>query len=68
MGYIFTDTWYDVPVSPSRYYAMSNFDEEECPVTTAVAKHIINVPTNYPDSELTSAYKIIKEYQIDEED
>lgn len=66
LGYIFTDIWYDVPVSPSRYYKKMHFDEKSCPVATKTAEEIINVPVNYPKSELTTAYKIIKEYQLDE--
>ncbi len=65
MGYILNDTWYDTPVAPARYYKKMRYHESECPVATAVAKHIINLPTNYPKSDLTAAYKLIKEYQID---
>ena len=66
LGYVFDEIWYDVPVSPSRYYKKMNFDEEACPVATEVADEIINLPTGVKKSDLTTAYKIIKEYKIDE--
>lgn len=66
-GFIMNDTWYDVPVSPERYYKKSNFPEKECPVAMGVAKHIVNLPTFYPRPELKSARDIIMkhEYKID---
>ena len=67
IGYVFNEVWYEVPVSPARYYKRVHFDEDACPVATRVADEIINVPTYYKKSELTPAYKIIKEYKIDEE-
>lgn len=66
VGYMFNEIWYEVPISPARYYKRMHFDEEACPVATAVADEIINLPTYYSKSELTPAYKIIKEYKIDE--
>lgn len=67
IGYIFDEVWYEVPVSPARYYEKMRFDEKACPVATKVAKEIINVPVNLKKSELTPAYKLIKEYMVDEE-
>lgn len=67
LGYIFNDTWYDTPVAPARYYKKMHYDESECPVATAVARHIVNFPTTYPKKSLIPAYKVIKEYQIDDE-
>lgn len=65
-GYVFNDIWYDVPVAPLRDYKKLRFPEEDCPVAVAVSKHIINIPTHYEKSELVTAYKIIKEYKIDD--
>lgn len=62
-GYNFDEIWYDVPVSPARYYKNSGFDEKSCPVATEVAKEIINIPTWIEKSKLKQAEKIIKEYQ-----
>ena len=62
-GYNFKEIWYDVPVSPVRYYKSLNFPEKECPVSTKVASEIINIPTYYTDDELKGAIKIIEEYE-----
>lgn len=59
-GYNFREVWYDVPVSPVRYYKQVNFDEKACPVATEVSAHIVNLPTYYPASELNHAIKIIE--------
>lgn len=63
-GYNFKEVWYDVPVSPVRYYDMINFPEQECPVATAVAAKIINLPTYYPSEELRGAIKLVEEYEL----
>ena len=60
-GYNFREVWYDVPVSPVRYYRQVNFDEAACPVATEIAAHIVNIPTYYPAEELNRAVKIIEE-------
>lgn len=39
-------TWYDVPVSPIRYYSLAKFPEKNCPVATRIAKQLINLPTH----------------------
>ncbi len=62
-GYHFSEIWYDVPVSPARYYKKLHFPEAECPVATRVAAEIINFPNYYPESALRPAHKIIKTYQ-----
>lgn len=62
-GYNFREIWYDVPVSPVRYYKNLNFPEKECPVATKVASEIINIPTYYPEIQLEKAFKIIEEYE-----
>lgn len=63
-GFNFREIWYDVPVSPVRYYKQLNFPEQDCPVATAVSKKIINLPTYYPDALLKPALKIIEEEEI----
>lgn len=62
-GYNFREIWYDVPVSPVRYYKKLNFPEKECPVSTKVASEIVNIPTYYPEYQLEKAFKIIEEYE-----
>lgn len=62
-GFHFSEIWYDVPVSPARYYQKLHFPEVECPVATRVAAEIINFPTYYPLSALKPARQIIKKYQ-----
>ena len=62
-GYNFKEIWYDVPVSPVRYYKSLGFPEKECPVATKVASEIVNIPTYYPADQLERAIKIIEEYE-----
>ncbi|MDO4741939.1 MAG: aminotransferase class I/II-fold pyridoxal phosphate-dependent enzyme [Candidatus Saccharibacteria bacterium] len=62
-GYDFREIWYDVPVSPIRYYKSLNFPEKECPVATKVASEIINIPTYYKKEKLEKAFKIIEEFE-----
>ncbi len=62
-GYNFREVWYDVPVSPIRYYRQVHFPEAECPVATAVAAKIINLPTYYPADKLARAFSIIERYE-----
>lgn len=62
-GYYFAESWYDVPISPARYYESQHFPEDECPVATKVASEIVNVPTWYPKQKLRPAVAIIKEHQ-----
>lgn len=62
-GYNFREIWYDVPISPVRYYSKVNFNEKEFPVATAVSGKIVNLPTYYGKKALIPALKIIKEYQ-----
>lgn len=64
-GYYFGGFWYEKPVSPTRYYSKVHFPEVECPKAVWVSKHIINLPTYYPKQLLDSAYKIIRQYEID---
>ena len=62
-GFNFREIWYDVPISPVRYYKKVHFPEKEFPVATAVSKEIINLPNYYQKSALAPALKIIKENQ-----
>ncbi len=62
-GYNFREIWYDVPVSPIRYYKKINFPERECPNAVAVSSEIINLPTYYEKSKLHGALQIIKGYE-----
>jgi dTDP-4-amino-4,6-dideoxygalactose transaminase len=62
-GYHLDDIWYDVPVSPKRYYSKVGFPENSCPETVKVAKEIINLPTNYSAGKLAIAKKLIEKYQ-----
>ena len=62
-GYNFREVWYDVPVSPVRYYKALNFPEKACPIATEVAQKIINLPAYYPYEKLNRAIKIIEKYE-----
>ena len=62
-GFDFNETWYDVPISPARYYKTLNFPEKNFPIAKRVSEEIINLPTNYEKSALKPALKIIKEYE-----
>ena len=62
-GYNFREIWYDVPVSPVRYYQTVNFPESDCPNAVKVSKEIINIPTYYTAADLAPALKIIEEYE-----
>lgn len=46
VGIQVNDIWYDIPVSPQRFYARANFPEQECPVTVRVASQLMNLPTH----------------------
>ena len=63
-GYVMNDTWYDIPVSPERYYNRVHYQEKECPNAVEIAKHIVNLPTHYKKSELKTARKIIERHEL----
>lgn len=67
-GYNFHEIWYDAPVSPVRYRDEVEFPSEKCPNTVRIAKHIINLPTWYPEKKLEKAREIIAKYEIGGED
>jgi spsC1 len=62
-GYFMNEIWYDLPVSPERYYKKAGYNESECPVAVEIVKHIVNLPTHYNNARLEPARKIIKQYQ-----
>ncbi|MBP5675353.1 DegT/DnrJ/EryC1/StrS aminotransferase family protein [Candidatus Saccharibacteria bacterium] len=64
-GFVMGDTWYDIPVSPERYYKKVNFPENECPVATELSQHIVNLPTHYTKTELSPARKIIEKHLME---
>ena len=64
-GFVMGDTWYDIPVSPERYYKKVNFPENECPVATKLSQHIVNLPTHYTKTELSPARKIIEKHLME---
>ena len=59
------ESWYEVPVSPARYYKKTNFPEKENKNAVFFAEHVLNLPTWYYDKkhqkELAYAKKILKE-------
>ncbi len=63
-GFVMNDIWYDVPVSPERYYNKVKYPEDECPTAVEVAKHIVNLPTHYPRAKLAPARKIIEKHEL----
>ena len=50
------DIWYDVPVSPERFYNKVNYPEADNPTAVRVAGSLINLPTH----ERMTAEQIIK--------
>ena len=54
------DIWYDVPVSPIRFYKKANYSEKDCPVAVNVASRLINLPTH----ERITSENIIKITEI----
>lgn len=63
-GFVMNDTWYDIPVSPERYYNKVKYPEAECPNAVEIAKHIVNLPTHYKKADLKPARKIIEKYEL----
>lgn len=45
-GIFVEDVWYDVPVSPIRYYERVHFPEASCPRAVEIAAQLINIPTH----------------------
>lgn len=63
-GFVMNDTWYDIPVSPERYYSKVKYPENECPNAVEISKHIVNLPTHYKKADLKPARKIIEKYEL----
>jgi dTDP-4-amino-4,6-dideoxygalactose transaminase len=63
-GFVMNDTWYDIPVSPERYFKKVKYPENECPVAVETAKHIVNLPTHYPRPKLAPARRIIEKHEM----
>ena len=63
-GFVMNDTWYDIPVSPERYYSKVKYPESECPNAVEISKHIVNLPTHYKKADLKPARKIIEKYEL----
>ena len=41
-----SDVWYDVPVSPARYYTKLTYPKVDCPVAVRVSQRLVNLPTH----------------------
>ena len=66
------ESWYEVPVSPKRYYKSVNFPEKTCPNAVFFAEHVLNLPTWYSSpkkqAEVKLAEKILKSHALKPED
>lgn len=40
------DTWYDVPVGPKKYLALTDYELGACPTSEKLAARIVNLPTH----------------------
>ena len=58
-GIHLADPWYDVPVSPKRYFARSSFDPKTCPNALRISKHMFNLPL-LPTKQLRPILETIK--------
>ena len=50
-GIFVADVWYDVPVSPVRFYERIEYPETNCPVAVQVSSRLLNLPTHRRVSE-----------------
>lgn len=50
-----TDTWYDVPVAPKRYFADSSYKTGMCPNSDELTTRIVNLPTHVNISHIKAA-------------
>lgn len=62
-GYVFDEFWYEVPISPARYYPPAGFNESYYPVAASVSRRIINLPTWYEKDKLKTAKKLIEDHK-----
>jgi dTDP-4-amino-4,6-dideoxygalactose transaminase len=60
-GYYFDAIWWDIAVSPERYFARVGFDATKTPVAFAVGEQMINIPTNLNAREKQEVISIIRE-------
>ncbi len=67
-GFRLEESWYEVPVSPARYFDSLNFPKESCKNAVFFSEHIINLPTWYSDKkhlkELKKLKTILKDYEL----
>lgn len=50
-GIYISDTWYDTPVGPKKYFKKSGYRVGECPNSEKISKKILNLPTHKNVSE-----------------
>lgn len=50
-GIHISDTWYDTPIGPKKYFKKSGYRVGECPNSEKVSKEILNLPTHKNVSE-----------------
>lgn len=48
-GIFLSESWYETPISPRRYYKDLDFPEKSCPNAVYAAEHIINAPNWYKE-------------------
>ena len=66
-GFRLEEFWYEVPVSPKRYFDAQDYPREKCPNSVDFSEHVLNLPTWYSDKkhkkEIKEAEKIIERYR-----
>ena len=57
------DIWYDVPVSPQRFYDRVHYPVGECPNAVRIAAKLVNLPTHGRISNADIEYisKLVRE-------
>jgi dTDP-4-amino-4,6-dideoxygalactose transaminase len=61
-GWHITDTWYDVPIAPVRYFSQTSYQTGQCPNSEAICSQLINLPTHRyvtPELARTIARKVV---------
>lgn len=63
------DVWYDLPVSPERYYAQADFDEQSCPNAVMISKKLFNIPTheNLTYEHIEKIAEVLESGQVSEQ-
>lgn len=61
-----SDTWYDVPIGPIKYFSRTDYQSGTCPNAEELARHIINLPThiNVTPEVATKICAKIKQWQL----